>query len=114
MLSSKEGGKTGKSGSPSTQGSNNAQGKAGQTRLTSSEAGKPGSSTKQQPPNEEVSRAQEVDDYLMKEVYFSQSKAPRARRPKSVHFSVGQVVRHKTAEYVGVITGWDEMARVRV
>lgn len=61
---------------------------------------------------EEVSYAREVEDYLMNEVYFTQSKVPRDTRPSSIKYSVGQLVRHKTAEYVGVIIGWDDMAKV--
>ena len=61
---------------------------------------------------EEVSHAKEVEDYLMEEVYFGQSKTPRNHRPSSVSFGVGQVVRHKMAEYVGVIIGWDTVAKV--
>jgi hemimethylated DNA binding protein len=60
---------------------------------------------------EEVSRAKEVDEYLMNEVYFGQSKKPRDRRSLAVKFSVGQIVRHKTANYVGVVIGWDEVAK---
>ena len=58
---------------------------------------------------EEVSRAKEVDEYLMNEVYFGQSKKPR---DLSVKFSVGRIVRHKTANYEGVVIGWDEVAKV--
>ncbi|CAI8048688.1 F-box only protein 21 [Geodia barretti] len=57
---------------------------------------------------EEVSRAKEVDEYLMNEVYFGQSKKPR---DLSVKFSVGRIVRHKTANYEGVVIGWDEVAK---
>ena len=58
---------------------------------------------------EEVSHAKEVDEYLMNEVYFGQSKKPR---DLSVKFSVGRIVRHKTANYEGVVIGWDEVAKV--
>lgn len=61
---------------------------------------------------EEVSHAKEVDEYLMNEVYFTQSKTPRDRKTPSVAFSVGQIVRHKTDNYVGVVIGWDEVAKV--
>ena len=61
---------------------------------------------------EEVSRAKEVDEYLMNEVYFGQSKKPRDRRSPTVKFSVGRIVRHKTANYEGVVIGWDEVAKV--
>ena len=60
----------------------------------------------------EVSYAREVEDYLMNEVYFTQSKVPRDTRSSSIKYSVGQLVRHKTAEYVGVIIGWDNVAKV--
>ena len=63
---------------------------------------------------EEVSYAKEVEDYLMKEVYYSQSKKPREWRPSSLKFSVGQVVRHKDSGFVGVVVGWDEIAKVSV
>ena len=61
---------------------------------------------------EEVSYAREVEEYLMNEVYFTQSKVPRDTRSSSIKYSVGQLVRHKTAEYVGVIIGWDNVAKV--
>ena len=61
---------------------------------------------------EEVSYAREVEEYLMNEVYFTQSKVPRDTKSSSIKYSIGQLVRHKTAEYVGVIIGWDNVAKV--
>ena len=63
---------------------------------------------------EEVSHAKEVDEYLMNEVYFAQSKTPRDRKSSSVAFSVGQIVRHKADSYVGAVIGWDEVAKVNI
>ena len=61
-----------------------------------------------------TSRAKEVEEYLMKEVYFSQSKTPRTTRPSSLEFFVGQVVKHKMDGYYGVIIGWDSTAKVHI
>lgn len=61
-----------------------------------------------------TSRAKEVEEYLMKEVYFSQTKTPRTTRPSSVELFVGQVVKHKMDGYYGVIIGWDSTAKVCV
>ena len=63
---------------------------------------------------EEVSVAKEVEEYRLKEVYFGQSKKPREYRTSSIRYSVGQVVRHREDEYVGVIIGWDRVAQVSV
>lgn len=60
-----------------------------------------------------TSRAKEVDEYMMKEVYFAQSKEPRTKRSPDVQFYVGQVVKHKMDSYHGVIIGWDPVAKVR-
>lgn len=46
------------------------------------------------------------------EVYFSHSKVPRSPRPPHVKLKVGQVVRHQVDRYIGVIIGWDEVAKV--
>lgn len=35
------------------------------------------------------------------------SLAPRTKRPMRVAYRVGQVIRHKTLGYRGVIVGWD-------
>ena len=51
---------------------------------------------KEKPPFiEAVSPAKEVEEYLMNEVYFAQSKTPRDHKPSSVLYSVGQIVKHK-------------------
>lgn len=61
--------------------------------------------------NEETSPAKEVEDYLYREFYFSQSKDPRVSKPSTISYSVGQVVKHVTEGYYGVIIGWDSVAR---
>lgn len=40
------------------------------------------------------------------------SLAPRTKRPIRVAYRVGQVIRHKTLGYRGVIVGWDYEAQV--
>ena len=62
--------------------------------------------------DEETSPAREVEDYLMREVYFGQSKTVRDARPPHVAYSVGQVIRHRQDGYFGVIIGWDKVAMV--
>ena len=62
--------------------------------------------------DEGTSPAREVDEFLMKQVYFGQSNEVRGHRPAAVQFSVGQVVKHKADNYYGVIVGWDETAKV--
>lgn len=59
-----------------------------------------------------TSQAKEVEDYMMKEVYFAQSKTPRIKRPSNVQYSVGQIVQHKGGGFHGVIIGWDPVAIV--
>ncbi len=59
-----------------------------------------------------TSQAKEVEEYMMKEVYFAQSKTPRTTRPSNVQYSIGQVVKHKMDGYHGVIIGWDPVAKV--
>ncbi len=61
-----------------------------------------------------TSSAKEVEQYMLREVYFAQSKEPRTKRPSNVHFVVGQVVKHKMDGYHGVIIGWDPVAKVCV
>lgn len=61
--------------------------------------------------DEGTSAAKEVDDYLMREVFFGQSKTVREHHPTAVLFSVGQVVKHRADSYYGVIVGWDETAK---
>lgn len=55
--------------------------------------------------------SQEDEDYLYTEVYFARSKTPRVNRPPQAKLKVGQVVKHRTDGYYGVIVGWDEVAR---
>ena len=69
---------------------------------------------KKEPKEAPTSKAKEVEEYMMREVYFAQSKEPRTKRPSNVHFVVGQVVKHKMDGYHGVIIGWDPVAKVCV
>ena len=62
--------------------------------------------------DEETSPAREVEDYLLREVYFGQSKTVRHTKPAHVAYSVGQVIRHRQDGYFGVIIGWDKIAKV--
>ena len=62
--------------------------------------------------DKETSPAREVEEYLLREVYFGQSKTVRNMRPPRVAYSVGQVIRHKQDGYFGVIIGWDKVAMV--
>ena len=62
--------------------------------------------------DEETSPAREVEEYLLREVYFGQSKTVRNMRPPGVAYSVGQVIRHRVDGYFGVIIGWDKVAMV--
>ena len=84
--------------------------KSDQTKTNSPPTASTKSTTKRKSPIiEEVSHAREVEEYLVNEVYFGQSKTPRDYRTK---YSVGQIVKHKTSEFVGVIIGWDKVAQV--
>lgn len=58
-----------------------------------------------------TSPAKEVEQYLMDNVYFAQSKEPRDPRPAGVKFRVGQVVHHRQDQYVGVVIGWDAVGK---
>ena len=78
------------------------------TRSSSSSSKKTPKIEKEAP----TSRAKEVEDYLLREVYFAQSKEPRKTRPSDVHYTVGQVVKHKMDGYHGVVIGWDPVAKV--
>ncbi|XP_072189403.1 uncharacterized protein [Excalfactoria chinensis] len=42
--------------------------------------------------------------------YFAASSHVHSPKPESIHFSVGQVIVHKTFGYLGVIVGWDVKA----
>ncbi len=77
------------------------------TKQSSQEANTP----KSKAVDEGTSPAKEVEDYLYREVYFTQSKAPRGSKSSAVRFSVGQVVSHVTEGYYGVIIGWDAVAQ---
>lgn len=63
--------------------------------------------------DEGTSPAREVEDYLMREVYFGQSSETRNVKPPNVKYSVGQVIKHRQDGYYGVIIGWDEAVKVR-
>ena len=67
---------------------------------------------KPNPVKDPSSKAKDTEEYLYKEVYFTHSKVPRATRGPQVKLKVGQVVRHKTDGYYGVVVGWDEVAKV--
>lgn len=69
---------------------------------------KPPKKTPEQPTN----KAKEDENELYQQVYFTRSKTPRAVRPSHVKLKVGQVVEHKQDGYIGVIVGWDEVAKV--
>lgn len=43
--------------------------------------------------------------------HFAGSPEPRSHRPPEVIFRVGQVIKHKTWAYRGVIIGWDTVAK---
>jgi len=57
------------------------------------------------------SPAIEVMKYRNKEGYFAGSPVPRSPRSDKVKYRVGQVMRHRTLGYTGVIVGWDEIAK---
>ncbi|XP_033636100.1 uncharacterized protein LOC117297079 isoform X2 [Asterias rubens] len=57
------------------------------------------------------SPAVEVLQYKDKSGHFAGSVEPRSPRSPKVKFRVGQVIRHKTWGYRGVIVGWDETAK---
>lgn len=69
--------------------------------------------------NEETWSGADSDDELAIEVLkyrkaltdFGESAVTRAPRPSSVHFRVGQVVKHKQLDLKGVIIGWDDRAQ---
>lgn len=57
--------------------------------------------------NAQESPAIEVLRYREKVRYFASSTAVRNERPSHLRYRVGQVVRHRTLGYRGVIIGWD-------
>lgn len=57
------------------------------------------------------SPAIEVLKYREKAGYFATSLEVRNKRPLHLHYRIGQVVRHRTLGYKGVIVGWDLQAK---
>ena len=58
------------------------------------------------------SPAIEVLQYRERGGYFATSIYVRNERPLYVRYRIGQVVKHRTLGYKGVIAGWDLQARV--
>ena len=61
---------------------------------------------------ENESPAYEVLRYRQERGLFTSSLSVRWKRPSHVQFRVGQVVKHRSEGYTGVIIGWDVKARV--
>ncbi|KAL5010203.1 hypothetical protein ScPMuIL_012508 [Solemya velum] len=57
------------------------------------------------------SPAIEVLRYKDPKGYFAGSVEPRSPRPPEVKYRIGQVIKHKTWGYRGVIVGWDLVAK---
>ncbi|KDR13515.1 uncharacterized protein LOC110835323 [Zootermopsis nevadensis] len=57
------------------------------------------------------SPAIEVLRYRQKAGYFTASLDARNERPFHLHYRIGQVVKHRTLGYKGVIVGWDLQAK---
>ena len=55
--------------------------------------------------------AVEVMKYRSDVGYFGNNPEPRLVRPVKVKYRIGQVFRHKSMGYHGIIIGWDEHAR---
>ncbi|XP_034247453.1 uncharacterized protein LOC117649111 [Thrips palmi] len=60
---------------------------------------------------ENESPAYEVLRFRQERGYFSSSLSVRWKRPSHIQFRVGQVVKHRSEGYTGVIIGWDLKAR---
>lgn len=60
---------------------------------------------------DDESPAYEVLRFREDRGYFATSQFPRWRRPKHLQFRIGQVVKHRTEGYTGVIIGWDAKAK---
>jgi len=60
---------------------------------------------------ENESPAYEVLRYRQERGFFTSSLSVRWKRPSHVQFRVGQVVKHRSEGYTGVIVGWDVKAR---
>lgn len=61
---------------------------------------------------ENESPAHEVLRFRQERGYFATSLSVRWKRPSHMQFRIGQVVKHRTEGYTGVIIGWDVKARV--
>lgn len=59
---------------------------------------------------EDYDVALEVLTYRKNLADFGESSVTRSPRPSRVRFRVGQVIRHKRFDLIGVIIGWDERA----
>jgi hypothetical protein len=58
------------------------------------------------------SPAIEVLQYRERAGYFATSLDVRNERPLHLRYRIGQVVKHRTLGYKGVIVGWDLQAKV--
>jgi heat shock protein HspQ len=58
------------------------------------------------------SPAVEVLQYRERAGYFATSLDVRNERPLHLRYRIGQVVKHRTLGYKGVIVGWDLQAKV--
>lgn len=58
------------------------------------------------------SPAVEVLKYRERVDYFATSLDVRSERPLHLRYRIGQVVKHRTLGYKGVIVGWDLQAKV--
>lgn len=61
---------------------------------------------------EHHSPAIEVLQYRERAGYFTTSLDVRNERPLHLRYRIGQVVKHRTRGYKGVIVGWDLQAKV--
>ncbi|KAL7641896.1 UNVERIFIED_CONTAM: hypothetical protein RMT77_007770 [Armadillidium vulgare] len=55
--------------------------------------------------------AVEVLKYRYPQGFFATSHIPRKPKPDEVKYRIGQVIRHKKSNYIGVIIGWDETCK---
>jgi hypothetical protein len=62
--------------------------------------------------HENESPAIEVLQYRQKAGYFAASVDVRNERPLHLRYRIGQVVKHRTLGYKGVVVGWDLQAKV--
>jgi hypothetical protein len=62
--------------------------------------------------HEDESPAIEVLQYRERAGYFATSVDVRNERPLHLRYRIGQVVKHRTLGYKGVIVGWDLKAKV--